>query len=96
MRGFYILSLAGLLLMLVSFGHDYARAESAPQQCVVVSMALLSVIAPYCLSRALAGLTRPDYGAELRKLNETLATHTKLLANVANNMPESPAAEENQ
>jgi hypothetical protein len=54
---------------------------------VVVSLALFTVILPYCVAKALAGLTAPDVIGQLKTLNESMETHTKLLASLANNTP---------
>lgn len=77
----WIISILACVVAFLSFISDWSSATSAPQQCVAISMALLIVILPYCLSRAIMGMIQ---AGELKKLNETLATHTRLLATLAN------------
>jgi len=94
----WIISILACVVALLNFIADWSNATSAPQQCVVISMALLITVLPYCLSKSISGIIQ---AGELKKLNETLPTHPKLLASLANgpsdNQPESaPLGERDQ
>jgi hypothetical protein len=92
----WIIELLACIIAALSFSSDYTAATSAPQQCVAISMALLIVILPYCFCRAISGIgqsssVQSSLISEIRKLNEQVATHTKLLASIANGTPEKEA-----
>jgi len=77
----WIISILACIVAFLSFVSDWQAAQSAPQQCVAISMALLIVILPYCLSKAIMGIIQDG---QIKRLNETLETHTRLLASMAN------------
>ena len=89
----WIIEILACIVALLSFASDYTAATSAPQQCVAISMGLLIVILPYCFCRAVSGIGQSSLISEIRKLNEQVATYTKLLASIANGAPEKPMPE---
>ena len=58
--------------------------DSAPKQAASAGIAVALAVIPYCLARAAAALSTSESVAELKHLNDTLTTHTRLLAAVAN------------
>ena len=80
----WIIELLACIVAFFNFISDWQHVTSAPQQCVAISMALLIVILPYCFCRAITGLNQNTLINEIHTLNEQLATHTKLLASIAN------------
>ena len=69
-----------------------ASGISAPQQAAGAAMAIAWVAIPYCFARAMVEMANSET-AQLKRLNETIETHTRLLAATANAAVESiPAA----
>lgn len=58
--------------------------DSAPKQAASAGIAVAFAVIPYCLARASSALTNSESISELRCVNERLATHTRLLAALAN------------
>jgi hypothetical protein len=79
-RIFYLLPILGVLPCLLTL---VSSADSAPQQAVIGIQAVAWVVIPYCVARALDELCRAGQGAE-KSVADILATHTKLLASIAN------------
>ena len=62
-------------------------ATSAPQQAAAAAISVAIAIIPYCFTRACEKLANEEVdrlAMQLKKLNETLEVHTKLLAEIAN------------
>jgi hypothetical protein len=57
---------------------------SAPQQAAGGAMAVEYAILPYCFVRAIQFMVESPSERELKRLNESLDTHTRLLAILAN------------
>jgi hypothetical protein len=57
---------------------------SAPQQAAGAAIAVAMVVIPYCLARGLVAMSTSAEEAQLKRLNETIETHTRLLAEMAN------------
>jgi hypothetical protein len=57
---------------------------SAPQQAAGGAMAVAFAILPYCFVRAIQFMAESPSERELKRLNESLETHTRLLAALAN------------
>lgn len=62
-----------------------ATGISAPQEAAGAGMALACAAIPYCFVRAIQFMCESPEAAELKTLNDTLTTHTRLLAELANN-----------
>ena len=77
------IEMAGVLL---------ASQVSAPQQAGAAAVAIGWAIIPYVFACALERGGAAER-AELKRLNETLATHTKLLAEIANSAGRVPTPE---
>jgi hypothetical protein len=63
----------------------FPTATGAPRECAGAALAVSLAVIPYCFVRSIelwAERSAPE--AELRKLNEILTTHTRLLAALAN------------
>lgn len=54
-------------------------ADSAPKQAAAAAIAVGLAVIPYCMARAVTELSAPSL-TELKRLNEKLADHTRLLA----------------
>jgi hypothetical protein len=61
-----------------------STVDSAPKQAAGAAIAVALVVIPYCFARAVEALSTSTAESELKQLNETLATHTVLLASLAN------------
>ncbi len=87
----WVFAIIGALFGFLGFFSTFAARDGATQG-VGAAVAVASAVLPYCLARAVSGLadSSREYG-ELAKLNEQIATHTKLLASLASNQV-SPAA----
>lgn len=57
---------------------------SAPQEAAGAALAVAMVVIPYCFARALVAMSTSAEEAQLKRLNETIETHTRLLAEMAN------------
>jgi hypothetical protein len=79
-------ALAGSLFVIGAFFED-----SAPKQAASAAVGLGLAVIPYCLARSCDEYNNETV-RELKALNETMATHTRLLAEVANNAATPPAA----
>ena len=67
-----------------------ALANGAPQEASAAAIAVAVAVVPYCFTRACEKITDVQ-GRELKKLNETMTVHTKLLAQTANASAENAA-----
>lgn len=59
-------------------------ATSAPQQAAAAAIGVALAVIPYCFARACHFLREDSKLSELRMINETMKTHTRLLAASAN------------
>jgi hypothetical protein len=83
----WILTILGELAGAATVIFDVLTADSAPKQAAGAAMAVSFVVIPYCVARAVEGLSRSD-NDELKKLNEQAQTQTRLLSALANATPE--------
>ena len=60
--------------------------DSAPRQGAAAAIAVGFAVIPYCLARALEGLSQSRETKELTALNEKVAVHTKLLRALSNSL----------
>jgi hypothetical protein len=56
---------------------------SAPQEGAGAAMAVACVVIPYCFARAMLAMENAE-DAQLKRLNDNIETHTRLLAAIAN------------
>lgn len=87
MRALHILTVLGAVIGGFQLLNVEAVAASAPQQAAGAALAVAWTVIPYCFARAIIAMCSSPEQAELKKLNETLATHTRLLATLANTAP---------
>ena len=83
MKPTYILVILGCVVGTFTLIDTFFTATSAPQQGAGAAPAVAFAVIPYCFVRAL-DLWDAAGEKELHKINETLATHTRLLATLAN------------
>jgi hypothetical protein len=95
MKALWILVILGVVAGTFQFiGVLSSTSVSAPQQAAGGAMAVAYAILPYCFVRAIQFMVESPSERELKRLNESLATHTRLLAALANASPnEAPNAE---
>lgn len=72
-------SIVGSFFLIGAFLED-----SAPKQAASAGIAVALAVVPYCLARASSALSNSESISELKCVNDTLATHTRLLAALAN------------
>ena len=82
MRILHVLTVLGAIAAVIQM-NGLDKATSAPQQAAGAAMALAWVIIPYCFVRALVEMNSAEV-TELKQLNEVLAKHTRMLAEMAN------------
>jgi hypothetical protein len=83
MKVLNILTILGCVAGAFTFIGVFITATSAPQEGAGAAMAVAFAVIPYCFVRAV-NLWDASSEKELRKINELLATHTRLLATLAN------------
>lgn len=66
-----------------------ATGISAPQQAAGAAVAVAWVVIPYCWARALVAMSSSAEEIQLKRLNETIETHTRLLAERTNATPKA-------
>jgi hypothetical protein len=79
----YVLVILGCVVGTLILIDTFITADSAPKQGAGAALAVAFAVIPYCFVRAI-DLWDAAGEKELRKLNEMLATHTRLLATLAN------------
>jgi hypothetical protein len=85
MKSLHIITILGCVCRGFILVGTFLTATGAPQQGAGAALAVALAVIPYCFVRAVESWAEPSASeAELRKLNETLATHTRLLAQLAN------------
>lgn len=77
-----ILGAIGAALELLSV--QTTSGISAPQEAAGAAIAVAMVVIPYCFARALVAMSTSAEEAQLKRLNESIETHTRLLAEMAN------------
>src|SRR5258708_4285824 len=92
MKAVHILTILGALFGGVRLIDTLMKANTAPQQAAGAALAAAIAVIPYCFARAVEIMASPR-DAELKRVNETLATHTRLLADLANRGASSDKAE---
>ena len=83
MKSIHLLTILGCIVGAFILTDVMLTATGAPQQGAGAALAVAFAVIPYCFVRAVELWVAP-VEAELRKVNELLATHTKLLATLAN------------
>jgi len=83
MKALHILTIIGCLCGGFTLVNTFITANGAPQEGAGAAIAVAFVVIPYCFVRAIELWAAPEE-AQLRKLNETLTIHTRLLAQLAN------------
>jgi hypothetical protein len=81
----WVIVLLGAIGGALQLGQVLTATEiGAPQQAAGAAIAAALAIIPYCFVRAIQFMAGSPSERELKRINEALATHTKLLAEVAN------------
>jgi hypothetical protein len=83
MKALHILTILGCLCGGFTLLNTFMTANGAPQEGAGAAIAAAFAVIPYCFVRAIELWAAPGE-TQLRKLNETLTTHTRLLAQLAN------------
>ncbi len=87
MKGLHLLTILGCLVAGFTLMEAFT-AQSAPTQGAGAALAVACAVIPYCFVRSITLWVAPTE-IQLRRLNETMEAHTKLLKQIADTRPES-------
>jgi hypothetical protein len=84
MRFLHIFTIIGALAGLRELLQVLSSSTIGPQQQAAgAAIAVALVVLPYCFVRALVEMDGGPQSVELKRLNDSLSTHTRLLAEMA-------------
>lgn len=88
MKALHLLTIIGCVVAAFPMA-GILMVNGAPQEGALAAVAVACAVIPYCFVRAIELWAAPSE-KELRKPNETLAVHTRLLAEIANGSGSRP------